>query len=294
MPLGDSRGLTDDSAVIIAGGGGRAHAAAGHVLTRMPFAGYWEYFLDDAIMTEPAHPHWSGAGLIGEKGQLVGVGSLSLQRRTSAGVSGLNMFVGTWNSDAQAAPIDAAVKSFFLGGGDLFLLQDDSGHDGLGASLGISTTASTGTVSNGGAPLFNGPFGTAHDVKQFYLTGQLDSSAISAHGGHVGGTNVEGQITSAFWKAGEYAPGAGSLFIVADIDMIATTTACGLPLCGASYSPLNDNGVYALNTFSFLETTGGTPPLPEPGTFGLMLAGLGALGVINRRRRQSTKPLQPA
>lgn len=93
LPLGDSRALGPDSPVIIAGGGGRAHAAAGHVLTRMPFAGYWEYLLDDAILTEPAHPHWSGAALIGAGGELMGVGSLSLQRQSSAGVTPLNMFV---------------------------------------------------------------------------------------------------------------------------------------------------------------------------------------------------------
>ena len=93
LPLGDSRALGADSPVIIAGGGGRAHAAAGHVLTRMPFAGYWEYLLDDAILTEPAHPHWSGAALIGASGELMGVGSLSLQRQSSAGVTPLNMFV---------------------------------------------------------------------------------------------------------------------------------------------------------------------------------------------------------
>jgi S1-C subfamily serine protease len=93
LPLGDSRGMQEGAAVIIAGGGGRSHAAAGQVLTRMPFAGYWEYLLDDAIMTEPAHPHWSGAALIGATGQLMGVGSLSLQRHTADGVSGLNMFV---------------------------------------------------------------------------------------------------------------------------------------------------------------------------------------------------------
>jgi S1-C subfamily serine protease len=93
LPLGASRGLKPDSAVIIAGGGGRAHAAAGHVLARTPFAGYWEYFLSDAIMTEPAHPHWSGAALIGGAGELLGVGSLSLQRQSREGVTGLNMFV---------------------------------------------------------------------------------------------------------------------------------------------------------------------------------------------------------
>lgn len=93
LPLGDSSRLREDSPVIIAGGGGQAHAAAGKVLTRMPFAGYWEYLLDDAIMTEPAHPHWSGAALINAEGGLVGIGSLSLQRRVRRGIKPLNMFV---------------------------------------------------------------------------------------------------------------------------------------------------------------------------------------------------------
>ncbi len=205
---------------------------------------------------------------------------------TAGTLAGANMFVGTWISDAQAAPMSAAVTSFFLGGGDLFLLQDDAGHDGLGSALGISTTVSTGSVSNGGAPLFDGPFGTATNVGQLYQIGQLDGAAISARNGHVGGTNVEGEITSAYWKAGEYAPGAGALFIIADIDMIASTTACGAPICGGSYDPLNNNGIYALNTFSFLQSQGGTPPIPEPETYALMLAGLGLMGWMVRRRQR--------
>jgi S1-C subfamily serine protease len=94
LPLGESRRLTAGSSVILAGGGGRAHAAAGRVLTRQRFAGYWEYLLEDAIFTEPAHPHWSGAALIGAGGELMGVGSLSLQHRTANGdVSANNLFV---------------------------------------------------------------------------------------------------------------------------------------------------------------------------------------------------------
>lgn len=94
LPLGDSKPLKTGSPVIIAGAGGRAHAAAGQVLTRMRFAGYWEYLLDDAIMTEPGHPHWSGAGLIGPSGELVGVGSLSLQAQAPGGrARPINMFV---------------------------------------------------------------------------------------------------------------------------------------------------------------------------------------------------------
>ncbi len=94
MRLGTSRDLESGSPVVIAGAGGRAHAAAGQVLTRMPFAGYWEYLLDDAIITEPAHPHWSGAALIGSQGELVGVGSLSLAGQTRGGhAKPMNMFV---------------------------------------------------------------------------------------------------------------------------------------------------------------------------------------------------------
>jgi hypothetical protein len=177
------------------------------------------------------------------------------------------------------------VRDFFLAGGDVFLLQDDSGHDALGTALGISTTASTGSVSNGGAPLFDGRFGTAANVTQHYLTGQLDEAAILANNGRVGGRNEEGQVTSAYWRAGEYAPGAGSLFIIADIDMIATTTACGLAICGADYAAMNANAIYALNTFSFLQSNGGNPgSVSAPGT--LVLAG-SALLLLGRLRRKN-------
>ena len=94
LRLGDARPLKPSSPVIIAGAGGRSHAAAGQVVGRMRFAGYWEYLLENAIFTEPAHPHWSGAALIGQAGELVGVGSLSLQGQSRSGaVVPINMFV---------------------------------------------------------------------------------------------------------------------------------------------------------------------------------------------------------
>jgi S1-C subfamily serine protease len=94
MPIGDSRKLRTETAVISAGGGGRAHALCGQPLARAPFAGYWEYYLEEALFVGPAHPHWSGAALIGPGGDLVGVGSLRMEQLEENGdISPMNMFV---------------------------------------------------------------------------------------------------------------------------------------------------------------------------------------------------------
>jgi S1-C subfamily serine protease len=85
LPLGDSRPLGRDAPVILAGGGGRAHAVACRLVARAPFAGYWEYLLDDALFTAPGHPHWSGAALIGPSGAVIGVGSLQMNQDAPTG-----------------------------------------------------------------------------------------------------------------------------------------------------------------------------------------------------------------
>ena len=94
LKLGDSRQIKNDSRLVIAGGGGRSHAAEGVLVAREPFAGYWEYLLDEALFTTPAHPHWSGAAVIGPKGDLVGMGSLRVEQQTPRGATtALNMSV---------------------------------------------------------------------------------------------------------------------------------------------------------------------------------------------------------
>src|SRR5207245_10523638 len=65
--------------VVVAGHGGRKHALKAKLIARREFAGYWEYVLDDALFTTPAHPHWSGAALISRAGRLLGIGSLMVQ-----------------------------------------------------------------------------------------------------------------------------------------------------------------------------------------------------------------------
>jgi S1-C subfamily serine protease len=61
---------------------------------KQEFAGYWEYVLDEAIFTAPAHPNWGGAALIGPAGDLLGIGSLQVEREREKGLSeNLNMVV---------------------------------------------------------------------------------------------------------------------------------------------------------------------------------------------------------
>jgi S1-C subfamily serine protease len=64
------------------------------VASKRMFAGNWEYLLDEAIFTMPAHPAWSGAALIGREGKVVGIGSLIVgdAKGDGGGTSG-NMFV---------------------------------------------------------------------------------------------------------------------------------------------------------------------------------------------------------
>ncbi|MFI4972988.1 MAG: S1C family serine protease [Caulobacterales bacterium] len=94
LPIGDSRKVRPEAAVISAGCGGRAYALCASVLARQPFAGYWEYYLEEALFVEPAHPLWSGAALIGPAGDLIGVGSLRMDRFGRNGeILPLNMFV---------------------------------------------------------------------------------------------------------------------------------------------------------------------------------------------------------
>ncbi len=63
------------------------------VLARREFAGAWEYLLDGAIFTAPAHPHWSGAALVDDDGALVGLGSLLVRETIGGEETNANMFV---------------------------------------------------------------------------------------------------------------------------------------------------------------------------------------------------------
>ena len=94
LPLGSSGTAELGSRVVMAGSGGRHHSVATRIVAKQEFAGYWEYVIDEAIFTAPAHPFWGGAALIDAAGSLLGIGSLQVEQKTPSGESGqLNMVV---------------------------------------------------------------------------------------------------------------------------------------------------------------------------------------------------------
>ena len=76
------------------GFGGRQRSVAARIVAKQEFAGYWEYVLEEAIFTAPAHPNWGGTALIGPAGDLLGIGSLQLQHAAERGqTQNINMMV---------------------------------------------------------------------------------------------------------------------------------------------------------------------------------------------------------
>jgi S1-C subfamily serine protease len=93
LPIGSSQAAEIGERVVIGGAGGRTRSLAGRIAAKQEFAGYWEYVLDEAIFTYPAHPNWGGTALISPQGQLIGIGSLQLERAREGKNEHLNMVV---------------------------------------------------------------------------------------------------------------------------------------------------------------------------------------------------------
>jgi S1-C subfamily serine protease len=94
LRLGNSGAAALGERVVVGGAGGRQHSVAARIVGKQEFAGYWEYVLDEAIFTAPAHPNWGGGAVIGRDGDLIGIGSLQLERAREGGTSEhLNMVV---------------------------------------------------------------------------------------------------------------------------------------------------------------------------------------------------------
>jgi S1-C subfamily serine protease len=92
IALGDAAALEERDQAIVANA--TANPSLVHVVSRRLFTGNWEYLLDAAIFTAPPVRDWSGAALIGARGELLGIGSLIVPDAGSPGTQTPgNMFV---------------------------------------------------------------------------------------------------------------------------------------------------------------------------------------------------------
>ena len=93
LPIGSSASTRIGDNVVVGGAGGRTRSVASQIAAKQEFAGYWEYLLDEAIFTHPAHPNWGGTALISDRGELLGIGSLQLERERAGKAEHVNMMV---------------------------------------------------------------------------------------------------------------------------------------------------------------------------------------------------------
>jgi len=93
LQRGSAAAVAAGDQVFVIGHGGRSHALKAEVFAKREFAGYWEYLIEDALFTVPAHPQWGGAALVDKGGRLVGIGSLLLQETVDEEADQGNMFV---------------------------------------------------------------------------------------------------------------------------------------------------------------------------------------------------------
>ncbi len=93
VELGRSAEIRVGSELIVAAAGGLVSAVQARLVARREFAGYWEYLLDEALFTAPAHPWWGGAACFDSEGMLVGIGSLLVQGGSERQPERTNMIV---------------------------------------------------------------------------------------------------------------------------------------------------------------------------------------------------------
>src|SRR4030088_1200250 len=93
LPPGSSADAKIGARVVVGGAGGRARSFASHIAAKQEYSGYWEYLLDEAIFTYPAHPNWGGTALISNRGELLGIGSPPLLRARGGKAADFNMIL---------------------------------------------------------------------------------------------------------------------------------------------------------------------------------------------------------
>jgi serine protease Do len=76
VPLGRTESLQQDEPLMMVSGGAGGTISIARMVSRRPFAGYWEYHIEGAVFTSPPRTDHSGAALFNGQGELMGIGSL--------------------------------------------------------------------------------------------------------------------------------------------------------------------------------------------------------------------------
>jgi serine protease Do len=107
--MGTAQPVSQLDRLMIVTGGEEQNISIATVVSKRSFAGYWEYLIDDAIFTSPPRLDHSGAALINQEGELVGIGSLFVMDALTPGekLPG-NMFVPV---DLLRPVLDEMVKT---------------------------------------------------------------------------------------------------------------------------------------------------------------------------------------
>ena len=95
VPLGRTQSLQQDEPLMMVSGGAEGTISIARMVSRRPFAGYWEYHIEGAVFTSPPRTDHSGAALFNGQGELMGIGSLFVSNALGSEGPDLpgNMFV---------------------------------------------------------------------------------------------------------------------------------------------------------------------------------------------------------
>jgi hypothetical protein len=232
----------------------------------------WDGSENTAFRTALQTPAYFGAG------GTISTAISTVNITSTASLGGIQGLVVPWWYNTSSTPTQVnQVVAFFQAGGDLLVSQDDSGNAPVGNALGITdnTFITSGTATWSPQNYFvNGPFGAlgAGSITAYYDV----SNFPSAYGGTVGTTDTTGAASTIYWPKHAFCSTCGALIITGDTDTWTT---------GATFSPLNSDGIFSLDLMAYIiQNSGGIAPpttpaaTPVPASLWLALIGLIAAG----------------
>jgi len=93
LQLGNSDNINAEQDLLILPSPNRGAGSIVRSVSRRPFTGWWEYFVERPIYTTPPNGLWAGAPILNENGEVLGIGSLFVSESVPGIFSPGNMSV---------------------------------------------------------------------------------------------------------------------------------------------------------------------------------------------------------